>query len=261
MKSLQKKKAMEDFMNQDFKSVTPDEKNKVVFDNKLFDFTGMDTLSIDCMRILMAIISDIEIENEPNLYYKIKANDLAEFYNVDVKNFYRSSFRRKICDKFFDAKLENYKREYYKLRIIQKAAYEKGEYFIEFSREFTEFIFDLKKNFSKPELYCFKKLTTTNSCLLWLLISSKMQHSLFDTTKITTVELDVNEILYFTGNHKKKTMQEYKHLKQKVILPALKEYIASFHLQNIEIEEIKKNRKVEKIKLKLIGKFCKLKSE
>jgi len=261
MKSLQKKKAMEDFMNQEFKSVTPDEKNKVVFDNKLFDFTGMDTLSIDCMRILMAIISDIEIDNEPNLYYKIKANDLAEFYNVDVKNFYRSSFRRKICDKFFDAKLENYKREYYKLRIIQKAAYENGEYFIEFSREFTEFIFDLKKNFSKPELYCFKKLTTTNSCLLWLLISSKMQKSLFDTTKITTVELSVDEILYFTGNHKKKTMKQYKNLKRYVINPALQEYISSFHLQNIELEEVKIGRKVEKIKLKLIGKFCKLKVE
>ena len=252
---------LEEFMNQDFKSVTPDEKNKVVFDNKLFDFTGMDTLSIDCMRILMAIISDIEIDNEPNLYYKIKANDLAEFYNVDVKNFYRSSFRRKICDKFFDAKLENYKREYYKLRIIQKAAYEKGEYFIEFTREFTKFIFDLKKNFSKPELAFFKNLSTTNSCLLWLLISSKMQHSLFDTTKITTVELDVNEILYFTGNHKKKTMQEYKNLKRRILEPCIKEYISSFHLQNIELEEVKNGRKVEKIKLKLIGKFCKSKVE
>jgi hypothetical protein len=248
-------------MSQDFKSVIPEGRNHVVFDNKLFDFTGMDTLSIDCMRILMAIIADVTIDNEPCLYYKIKVSDLAKFYDIDAKNFYRSSCKRKICDEFFDAKLENYKSKYYKLRIIQKAAYENGEYYIEFSREFTKFIFELKRNFSKPELSCFKNLSTTNSCLFWLLISSKMQHSLFDVTKITTVELTIEEILYFTGNYKKKSMKQYKNLKRRLIEPCLKEYINNFYLQDIQLIEIKKRRKVEKIQLKLIGKFCKLKNE
>lgn len=253
---------VEEFMSQDFKKVTPNEKNQVVFDNKLFDYTGLESLSLDCMRILTTIIADVKINEEPSLNYKIKSDDIAKFYNLkDAKNLVRSDRARKICDKFFDAELINEKTEYCKLRIVQKVVYDKGYYYLRFTEEFTRFIFKLKRNFSKPELVFFKKLSTTNSWLLWLLISSKMQKSLFDTTKITTVELSVDEILYFTGNHKKKTMQQYKNLKRYVINPALQEYISSFHLQNIELEEVKIGRKVEKIKLKLIGKFCKLKVE
>lgn len=258
----EKRESLEDFMKEKFKNVTPEERNHVVYDNKLFDFTGMETLSLDCMRILIAVIANVKMDEEPSLNFKIKANDIAKLYGLkNAKNLCKSERAEKICDKFFDAELINVKEKYYKLRIVQKVAFEKGYYYMKFSEEFTEFIFNLQNNFSQPVLSSFKELSTTNSYLFWMLICSKLYHSVFDVTKTTTVELSIDEILYFTGNHKKKTMQKYNHLKQKLLLPALKEYIANFHLQNIEIEEVKNGKKVEKIKLKLIGKFCKLKAE
>lgn len=251
---------VEEFMQQDFKEVKPKENYHVSMNNELFNYTGLNSLSIDCMRILISIIAEIRVDDKANIFYKIKAKDIADFYDLNPKNLYY--YQEKICDNFFDAKLINEREKYCKLRIIQKALYREGYFYIEFSTDFSKFIYNLKKKFSKPELSNFKKLKTMNSILLWMLICSKLNHSYFDVTSSNKIVLTIEEILYFTGNHKKKTMKQFKHLNQKVIEPSIKEYKNCFKgLKDITVNKIKKGRKVVALEIEFQGKFQLIKND
>lgn len=192
-------------------------------------------LPITEQKILHMLIAQIDFTDKELKFYSFYVSDFLTIF--DEKNYTRQV--KKSLDTLLNAKIKITKeKSFLETHWLSSAEYfEGGKIELEFSEKLKPFLIQLKKEFTKYDVAEINKFKSKFSVRIYLLM--KQYQPLGE--RIINVE-ELKEMLQVSASY-----PEYRNFKQKVLKIAYEEINRLSDLK-IEYEEIKKSRKVDKIK-------------
>ncbi len=192
-------------------------------------------LPITEQKILHMLIAQIDFTDKELKFYSFYVSDFLTIF--DEKNYTRQV--KKSLDTLLNAKIKITKeKSFLETHWLSSAEYfEGGKIELEFSEKLKPFLIQLKKEFTKYDVAEINKFKSKFSVRIYLLM--KQYQPLGE--RIINVE-ELKEMLQVSDSY-----PEYRNFKQKVLKIAYEEINRLSDLK-IEYEEIKKGRKVDKIK-------------
>jgi plasmid replication initiation protein len=226
--------------------------NLVVQSNALIEAHHKQTYTVQELRTVLWMISEIHKEDffKKNIYkhqaIEISAQKYAKLIGISVKNIYRDAKKiaNELGSKRFTIMLTN---GWINLGWISSMEYKCKEGIIKIlvSPDLLPFIIQLKQ-YTAFRLEHILSLSSSHAI--------KMYQLLVQYRKIGQRIINIIDLRAILGIHKKKSYEEYKNLKKRVLEIAKREINQKTNL-NINFFEIKKERKVEAIKFKIENKL------
>lgn len=191
-------------------------------------------------KILHMLIAQIDFTDEELKFYSFYVSDFLTIF--DEKNYTRQV--KKSLDTLLNTKIKITKeKSFLETHWLSSAEYfEGGKIELEFSEKLKPFLIQLKKEFTKYNVAEINKFKSKFSIRIYLLM--KQYQPLKE--RIINIE-ELKEMLQVSNFY-----PEYRNFKQKVLKIACEEINKLSDLK-IEYEEIKKGRKVDKIKFYIIA--------
>jgi plasmid replication initiation protein len=195
---------------------------KVVTSNSFITSKGLDKMSLKAKKLLYIAAAQCQKNDDEFYEYKIKITDFARLMDVDESNVYREAFN--ITGELASCKLSyipDGTKKFKHIPVTSICEYsEDGCLKIELNKRMTDFLLQLKKDFSQPLLNDFMRMRSPYSMAVWHLMQREM-HSQKPGTKRIEFYLSLEELREVTGTQDK--LRQLGQFKERVLDKAIRE--------------------------------------
>jgi len=199
------------------------------------------TLTLQEKRLILWLISQIQPADKNFKIYKVPLKALAEYIGIDGnKDFYRRlrDITGRLRSRPIDIE-DHEKKKLLQMTWLSSAEYSFGEDYLalEFSQKLRPYLLELKNNFTKLQLNAVLSLSSMYAIRIYELVKQY--------EKLKVRKLPLTELRHYLGMDDD-DYDKYNNFKTKVLLIAQREINSKTDLY-IEIEEIKKGRRIDEI--------------
>ena len=201
--------------------------NKMVVRNDYVKAIHPDRMSVNAMKLFRLAITQCKLEDQELYEYKFKITDLAESFHIDSSNMYKET--QAMCVSMMQMVLlyggDSAFKSWSMRHIFERCDYEEGSGIItiKLHPEMTDLLLRLKRDFTQIPIASVLMMRSKYAIRLFELLCEKMRNCLPFADTATEVILTLEEIRKVTGTDKKKAYNKTSNLKNKVVLPALRE--------------------------------------
>lgn len=205
------------------KTVSTQKGIKTVTSNDFITAKGLERLSLKSRKMLYIAISQCR-KNDKNFYtYEINVREFASLMNVTPEAVYSEADQ--ITDELMSGVLRvvPYGKKYFKKYSLFSTCEYKHDGVLRFklNPDMTDFLLELKGDFSQPLLEDFLKMKSPYSMAIWHLIQREMHSSKPNLTDTIQFDLSLNELRETTGTKEK--LKQLSEFKRRVFDKALRE--------------------------------------
>lgn len=228
-------------MDKNIVSIIDVEKKDVVLSNDLIE--AKYKLSALEQKIIHLLIAQIDLFDEDLKYYSLNIKDFLPLFSKQNNGYIRDI--KRALDRLLTTKIEIRSDD----TILATTWFASAQYFkggkieIEFSRKLKPHLIGLKRSFTKCNLDCIIVFKSNYSIRIYQLLKQYM--------RIGARELTISTLKEYLQIEKQ--YERYSHLKEKVLNVAYDEINKNADI-SFKFEEIKKGRKVDKIKFYISNK-------
>lgn len=213
---------------------------KVVTSNSFITACGLEDLSLKGRKLLYLAISQCKKTDTEFYEYHISVKSFAEMMDIQANNVYSimESTTDELMRTFIKYKDNKNTRKY---SLFSLCEYNDTTIRFKLNPDMTEFLLELKGNFSQPLLAEFVKMRSPYSMAIWHLMQREMKSQKPYADHIIEFDLDLEELREVTGTKEK--LSKLSNFKNRVLDKALKEIDENCNIV-IEYDHIKQGRKV-----------------
>lgn len=220
------------------KKVTTGEAIRTVTSNNFMTACGLDEITLKARKLLYIAISQCKKNDKEFFEYALTVQDFASLMDVDVSNVY------KIADSITDELLRGFIRiensgNWRKYSLFSQCDYADGILYFKLNSDMTDFLLDLKNNFTQPLLQDFLRMRSPYSMEIWHLMQREMHSKKPGLTEKIEFDLSLDELRKVTGCEKK--LKQIGQFKERVLDKALREIWDNCGVE-ISYKNIKKGR-------------------
>ena len=213
---------------------------KVVTSNSFITACGLEDLSLKGRKLLYLAISQCRKTDTEFFEYSISVKSFADMMDIQANNVY--SIMEYTTDElmrtFIKYKDKNNTRKY---SLFSLCEYNDTTVRFKLNPDMTEFLLELKGNFSQPLLAEFVRMRSPYSISIWHLMQREMKSQKPYADHIIEFDLSLEELREITGTEKK--LKKLSDFKIRVLDKALKEIDENCNVV-IKYENVKQGRKV-----------------
>lgn len=214
---------------------------KTVTSNSFITAKGLENLSLKARKMLYIAIAQCRKNDKDFFTYDISIKEFAELMNVTPEAVYTEADG--ITDELMSGVLRvipEGKKYFKKYALFSMCEYEHdGVLRFKLNRDMTDFLLELKGNFTQPLLEDFLKMKSPYSMAIWHLMQREMQSKKPGVTNEIEFDLSIEELREVTGTQEK--FKQIGELKRFVFDKALREIDENCGVK-ITYENIKKGR-------------------
>lgn len=196
---------------------------KVVTANSFITAHGMDKMSLNARKLLYLAISQCRKTDTDFYEYSISIRDFADLTGIQENNLY--SHAKGITKDLMSTTIECAlgSRDYDQYSLFSKCSYRAGEGTITFklNPDMTNFLLNVKKDFTQPLLADFVKMNSPYSMAVWHLMQREMHSKKPSITQKIEFDLTVEELRQVTGTENK--LRQIGQFKERVLDKAIRE--------------------------------------
>lgn len=196
---------------------------KVVTANSFITAHGMDKMSLNARKLLYLAISQCRKTDTDFYEYSISIRDFADLTGIQENNLY--SHAKGITKDLMSTTIECAlgSRDYDQYSLFSKCSYRAGEGTITFklNPDMTNFLLNVKKDFTQPLLADFVKMNSPYSMAVWHLMQREMHSKKPSITQKIEFDLTVEELRQVTGTENK--LKQIGQFKERVLDKAIRE--------------------------------------
>ena len=213
---------------------------KVVTSNSFITACGLEDLSLKGRKLLYLAISQCKKTDTEFFEYSISVKSFADMMDIDASNIYVE----------MDATTDELMRTFIKYRdgksvrkysLFSLCQYNDATIRFKLNPDMTEFLLELKGNFSQPLLAEFVRMRSPYSMAIWHLMQREMKSQKPYADHIIEFDLSLDELREVTGTDKK--LEKISNFKNRVLDKALREIDENCNVV-IEYDNVKMGRKV-----------------
>lgn len=216
---------------------------KTVTSNSFITAKGLEKLSLKARKMLYIAISQCRKNDKDFFTYEISVKDFAELMNITPEAVYTEA--DSITDELMSGVLRvipEGKKYFKKYSLFSMCEYEHdGVLRFKLNKDMTNFLLELKGDFTQPLLEDFLKMNSPYSMAIWHLMQREMQSKKPGVTNEIKFDLSIDEIREVTGTQEK--FKKLSDIKRFVFDKALREIDENCGVK-ITYENIKKGRTV-----------------
>lgn len=215
---------------------------RTVTSNDFITAPGIQEMSLKARKLLYIAISQCHKNDQEFYEYQISARDFANLMGVEPEAVYKEAdeITDELMGSFIGIKIQG-KKIPRKYTIFAMCDYEKGMIIFQINKMMTDFLLNLKKDFTQPLLADFLKMNSIYSMEIWHLIQREMKSAKPNTTEIIQFDLSLEELRAVTGTQNK--LKKIAHFKERCFDKALREIYDNCGVR-ITYENIKEGRKI-----------------
>lgn len=194
---------------------------RTVTSNDFITACGLEKASLKARKLLYLAISQCKKNDRDFFEYNISIPLFAELMEIDPSNIYQEA------DKLTDELMHGIVRVdlgegFQKYHFFSKCEYssEKGISF-RLDKEMTDFLLELKGNFSQPLLNDFLRMNSPYSMAIWHLFQREMHSKKPSLTELIEFDITVEELRKVTGCQTK--LKQLGQFKERVLDKAIRE--------------------------------------
>lgn len=221
---------------------------KTVTSNTFITARGLEELSLNGRKLLYIAISQCKLNDEQFYSYEITVSELSKIIGVTTQAVYKEA--DKVTDELMRSVLrvaEPNSKYFIKYSLFSKCEYRNGLLTIKLNPDMTDFLLQLKGDFSKPLLNDFMKMKSNYSMAIWHLMQREMCSQKPSIVEQIEFDLSLEELREVTGTQNK--LKQLGQFKEKCFDKALREIFDNCGVK-ITYDNIKRGRTV-------IGFHCK----
>lgn len=195
---------------------------KVVTTNDFIMAHGLESISLNSRKLLYLAIAQCRKTDKEFFEYKITIKDFADLIGIKDTNLYQNA--GKITRGLLSVTLEcGDGKDYDQYTLFSKCSYRRGAGIIVFklNPDMTDFLLNVKKDFTQPLLADFVRMKSPYSMAIWHLMQREMHSTKPGIVDELEFELTVDELRAVTGTQKK--FKQIGQFKEKVLDKALRE--------------------------------------
>jgi len=216
---------------------------KTVTSNSFITAKGLEKLSIQARKMLYVAISQCR-KNDKDFYtYEISVKEFAELMNITPDAVYKTADG--ITDELMSGVLRvipEGKKYFKKYSLFSMCEYEHdGVLKFKLNKDMTNFLLELKGDFTQPLLEDFLKMKSPYSMAIWHLMQREMHSHKPNITNVIQFDLSLEELRKVTGTQNK--LKQIGEFKKRCFDKALREIDENCGVK-IAYENIKKGRTV-----------------
>lgn len=213
---------------------------KVVTSNSFITACGLEDLSLKGRKLLYLAISQCKKTDTEFFEYSISVKSFAEMMDIDASNIYIE------MDKTTDELMRTFIKyrddtSVHKYSLFSLCQYDNATIRFKLNPDMTEFLLELKGNFSQPLLAEFVRMRSPYSMAIWHLMQREMKSQKPYADHIIEFDLSLDELRKVTGTEKK--LEKLSNFKNRVLDKALKEIDENCNVA-ITYDNLKQGRKV-----------------
>ena len=213
---------------------------KVVTSNSFITACGLEDLSLKGRKLLYLAISQCKKTDTEFYEYNISVKSFAEMMDIDASNIYIE------MDKTTDELMRTFikyrdDKSIHKYSLFSLCQYNDATIRFKLNPDMTEFLLELKGNFSQPLLAEFVKMRSPYSMAIWHLMQREMKSQKPYADHVIEFDLSLDELREVTGTDKK--LEKISNFKNRVLDKALREIDENCNVV-IEYDNVKMGRKV-----------------
>lgn len=222
------------------KKLNTKESVRVVTSNSFITACGLEDLSLKGRKLLYLAISQCKKTDTEFFEYSISVKSFAAMMDIDASNIYIE------MDKTTDELMRTFikyrdDKSVHKYSLFSLCQYDNATIRFKLNPDMTEFLLELKGNFSQPLLAEFVKMRSPYSMAIWHLMQKAMNSKKPYADHIIEFDLSLEELREVTGTDKK--LEKISNFKNRVLNKALKEIDENCNVV-IKYENVKQGRKV-----------------
>lgn len=213
---------------------------KVVTSNSFIKACGLEDLSLKGRKLLYLAISQCKRTDTEFYEYNISVKSFAEMMDIQSNNVYSimESTTDELMRTFIKYRDDKSTRKY---SLFSLCEYNDTTVRFKLNPDMTEFLLELKGNFSQPLLAEFVKMRSPYSMAIWHLMQREMKSQKPYADHIIEFDLSLDELREVTGTEKK--LEKLSNFKNRVLDKALKEIDENCNVA-ITYDNLKQGRKV-----------------
>lgn len=227
----------------ELKKIDTRESVKTVTSNSFITAKGLEKLSLKARKMLYIAISQCRKNDKDFFSYEISVKEFAELMNITPEAVYTEA--DSITDELMSGVLRvipEGKKYFKKYSLFSMCEYEHdGVLRFKLNKDMTNFLLELKGDFTQPLLEDFLKMNSPFSMAIWHLMQREMQSKKPGVTNTIEFDLTIEEIREVTGTQEK--FKKLSDIKRFVFDKALREIDETCGVK-ITYENIKKGRTV-----------------
>lgn len=216
---------------------------KTVTSNSFITAKGLEKLSLKARKMLYIAISQCRKNDKDFFTYEISVKDFAELMNITPEAVYTEADG--ITDELMSGVLRvipEGKKYFKKYSLFSMCEYEHdGVLRFKLNKDMTNFLLELKGDFTQPLLEDFLKMKSPYSMAIWHLMQREMQSKKPGVTNEIEFDLSIEELREVTGTQDK--LKQIGEFKKRCFDKALREIDENCGVK-ITYENIKKGRTV-----------------
>ena len=230
------------------------EDNKMVVSNKYITAVHPDRMNINAMKLFRLAIAQCRMTDKGFYQYDFHVSALAEAFKIDKSGMYRNA--QEMCKNLMQTVLlvgdGNPRHKWKYKHIFETCEYdpEEGMITVEFHEDMTDLFLQLRSRFTRIPIVAVLTMKSKYGIRLFELICMKIWSNFPYADNATEIQLTLDEIKKTAGVEKKKTYDSISHVKQKILMPALKE-IEECAEWKITCTDVKHARKITGFSLEI----------
>lgn len=233
------------------RQINTKENVKTVTSNTFITARGLEELSLNGRKLLYIAISQCKLNDKQFYSYEITVSDLAKILGVTTQAVYKEA--DKVTDELMRSVLriaEQNSKYFIKYSLFSKCEYRNGLLTIKLNPDMTDFLLQLKGDFSKPLLNDFMKMKSNYSMAIWHLMQREMRSHKPLITEVIEFDLSLEELREVTGTQNK--LKQLGQFKEKCFDKALREIFDNCGVK-ITYDNIKRGRTVIGFRCKAVS--------
>lgn len=216
---------------------------KTITSNNFITAKGLEKLSLKARKMLYIAIAQCRKNDKDFFTYEISIKDFSDMMGITPEAVYTEA--DSITDELMSGVLRiipDGKKYFKKYAIFSMCEYEHdGLLKFKLNRDMTEFLLELKGNFTQPLLEDFLKMKSPYSMAIWHLMQREMQSKKPGITKVIEFDLSIEELREVTGTQNK--LKQIGEFKKRCFNKALREIDENCGVK-ITYKNIKKARTI-----------------
>lgn len=223
------------------RTVDTRESIRTVTSNNFITALGLDKISLKARKLLYLAISQCKQTDKQFYEYRISALEFANLMDISASHVYEEAdhITDELMHGFLKTETEDGFRKY---SLFARCEYTgSADLVFKLNPDMTDFLLNLKGDFSKPLLDDFMRMNSRYSIAIWHLMQREMRSKKPSVTGEIEFDLKLEELREVTGTTDK--FNKISHFKDKVFDKALREIKDNCSV-DIAYEHIKKGRTV-----------------
>lgn len=227
---------------------------KVVTANDFISAIGLENLSLNARKLLYLVISQCRKTDKEFYEYTISIREFAELIGVQETNIYQKA--KAITGNLVSLVLECSlnEKDYDQYPVFAKCSYREGigTISIQLNPAMTDFLLNIRKDFTQPLLEDFVKMRSPYSMAIWHLMQREMKSKKPGIADRVIFDLKLDELRKVTGTEEK--LKQVGQFKDRVLDKAIREIKDNCGVI-VKYQNLKHGRKVIGFRFTVINEF------